>query len=94
MSFNRKHTKEEIENLKLASKGNKNALGYRFSDEQKLKIKGRYKGKKLPQTTKEKMSIAQKAVRLTDDIKRMVRGESRLAAFGIAPLLLDEENND
>lgn len=59
MSFNRKHTKEEIENLKLVSKGNKNALGYRFSDEQKLKIKGRYKGKKLSDIIKEKMSIAQ-----------------------------------
>lgn|SRR3990167_2303241 len=59
MAFNRKHTKEEIENLKLASKGNKNALGYRFSDEQKAKIKGRYKGKKLSIEIRKKMTLAQ-----------------------------------
>lgn len=59
MAFNRKHTTEEIERLKIASKGNKNALGYKFSDEQKAKIKGRYKGKKLSVATRKKMSKAQ-----------------------------------
>ena len=60
MGLNRKHTKEEIENLRLKAKGNKHALGLRWSEEQKQKIKGRYKGKKLPESTKAKMRLAQK----------------------------------
>lgn len=48
MALNRKHTKEEIENLRQKALGNKHALGYRFTEEQKAKIKGRNKGKKCP----------------------------------------------
>ena len=60
MSFNRKHTKQEKERLRVIALGNKYALGYRFTEEQKLKIKGRYKGRKLSEETKKKMSLAQK----------------------------------
>ena len=59
MGLNRKHTKEEIENLRLKAKGNKHALGYRFTDEQKLKLKGKHQGK-LPESTVAKMRLAQK----------------------------------
>lgn len=60
MGLNRPHTKEEIKNLRQIALGNKHALGYRFTEEQKAKIKGRYKGIKLSSETRKKMSLAQK----------------------------------
>lgn len=59
MAFNRKHTIEEKELLRQKALGNKHASGYRFTEEQKAKIKGRYKGKKLSEETRKKMSLAQ-----------------------------------
>ena len=52
MGLNRKHTKKEIENLRLKAMGNKHALGYKFTEEQRLKLKGIHKGKKLPESTR------------------------------------------
>jgi len=59
MGLNRKHTKEEIENLRQKSLGNKHAYGLKWTEEQKTRIKNRYKGKKLSLETRKKMSIAQ-----------------------------------
>ena len=60
MGLNRKHTKKEIENLRLKAMGNKHALGYKFTEEQRLKLKGIHKGKKLPESTRAKMRLAQR----------------------------------
>lgn len=56
----RKHTKEALEKMRIASIGNKNCLGKHLTKEHKKKISLFHKGKILSEETKMKISLSSK----------------------------------
>ena len=76
-SIGYKHTPQELERLSNRKMGNKNLLGFIFSEESKIKMSESHKGKKLSEETRQKMRDSHSSPEARQQMSKANTGRKR-----------------